>query len=231
MELKDLQPWELLMKRMVWLQLGDITGKKILDFGSGIGVTADYLAKNNMVTAIEPSKESVMERWQNNEYIQIEGSTDQLRNIENETFDMIICHNVLEYVSDREDIVNEFARVLKPEGKLSIVKHNRPGRVMQMVVLLNDFDHAHSLLDGNDGMTSKYGAICYYDDSDIEKWCGELKLTKTLGMRTFWDLQQNQELHKDTEWQDKMVEMEMRVCDMNGYKDIAFFHHLTLEKM
>lgn len=87
MEQKDLQPWELLMKRIVWIQLGDVTGKKILDFGSGIGVTADYLAKNNMVTAIELSEESVIERWHNNEYRQIVGSTEQLRKIDDETFD------------------------------------------------------------------------------------------------------------------------------------------------
>ena len=101
---------------------------------------------------------------------------------------------------------------------------------MQMVVLLNDFEHAHSLLDGNDGMASKYGAIRYYEDTDIEKWCPDLAITKTLGMRTFWDMQQNQEIHKDADWQDKMVEIEMRVSDMEGYKDIAFFHHLTIEK-
>ena len=49
-------------------------------------------------------------------------------------------------------------------------------------------------------------------------------------MRTFWDLQQNQEIHKDADWQDKMVEIEMRVSDMDGYKDVAFFHHLIIEK-
>lgn len=147
-----------------------------------------------------------------------------------ETFDMIICHNVLEYAEDRADIVKQFARVLKSDGKISIVKHNRAGRVMQMVVLLNDFEHAQSLLDGNDGMASKYGAIHYYRDADIEKWCTELVITKTFGIRTFWDMQQNQEIHKDADWQDKMVEIEMRVSDMDGYKDIAFFHHLMLEK-
>ena len=143
---------------------------------------------------------------------------------------MIICHNVLEYAEDRPDIVKEFARILKPNGKISIVKHNRAGRVMQVVVLLNDFEHAHSLLDGNDGMASKYGAIHYYEDNDIEKWCPELVISKTFGMRTFWDMQQNQDIHKDTDWQDKMVEIEMRVSDMDGYKDIAFFHHLVIEK-
>ncbi len=45
-----------------------------------------------------------------------------------------------------------------------------------------------------------------------------------------WDMQQNQEIHKNADWQDKMVEIEMRVSDMDGYKDIAFFHHLMIEK-
>lgn len=31
--------------------------KKILDFGSGEGITADHFALNNNVIAIEPSKE------------------------------------------------------------------------------------------------------------------------------------------------------------------------------
>lgn len=226
----ELQPWECLMKRAVWKQLGDVQGKKILDFGSGIGVTANYLAEHNDVTAIEPDEESVKERWTDNQYKQIVGSTEELCQFADETFDMIICYNVLEYAEDRADIVRELARVLKPGGKISVVKHNRSGRVMQMVVLLNDFEHAHSLLDGNDGMTSKYGAIRYYEDVDIEKWCPELVITKILGMRTFWDMQQNQEIHKAADWQDKMVEIEMRVSDMDGYKDIAFFHHLMIEK-
>ena len=226
----DLPPWECLMKRIVWKQLGDIQHKKILDFGSGIGVTANYLAEHNDVTAIEPDKESIKERWTDNHYTQLTGSISGLYKFDDEIFDMIICHNVLEYAEDRANIVKEFARILKPDGKISIVKHNRAGRVMQMVVLLNDFEHAHSLLDGNDGMASKYGAIRYYEDCDIEKWCPELEITKTLGIRTFWDMQQNQENHKDTDWQDKMVEIEMRVSAMDGYKDIAFFHHLMIEK-
>ena len=165
----DLQPWECLMKRIVWKQLGEIRDKNILDFGSGIGVTANYLAEHNDVTAIEPDGDSIKERWIDNQYTQIVGSTEELREFDDETFDMIICHNVLEYAEDRPEIVKEFARILKPNGKISIVKHNRAGRVMQMVVLLNDFEHAHSLLDGNDGMALKYGAIRYYEDADIEK--------------------------------------------------------------
>lgn len=232
MNLDMLQPWEKLMKQIVWQQMGEIKNKKILDFGSGIGVTADYLAKYNDVTAIEPNEESVKERWQENQYCQITGGLKELKEFKDETFDMIVCHNVFEYAKEeRIEILNEFARLLKKDGFISLVKHNRPGRVMQMVVLLNDFESANSLLDGNDGMTSKFGAIQYYEDADIEKWCDKLKITKTLGMRTFWDMQQNQELHKDSNWQQKMIEMELRVSDIEEYKNIAFFHHLFLEKI
>ncbi len=218
------------MKQMVWQQLGDIRNQKMLDFGSGTGVTADHFARSNDVVAVEPSLEAINERWQTHPYHQLIGSTEQLRKLPDESFDVILCHNVLEYTEDRAEITKEFARLLKPEGLLSIVKHNRAGRVMQMVVLLNDFDRAQALLDGMDGSAQQYGTIRYYEDSAVEEWCDQLQIVKTLGMRSFWDLQQNQEIQKDEDWQKKMVGVEMRVSDMEEYKAIAFFHHLLIRK-
>ncbi len=229
-QLSELPPWEKLLKRIVWQQLGDIQNKKILDFGSGIGVTADHFARHNEVIAIEPNEESIANRWRDHDYVQLTGSTNQLRSFADETFDLILCHNVLEYAPDRETIVQEFSRILKKDGMISLVKHNRPGRVMQMVVLLNNFEHAHALLDGQQGKSTEYGAICYYNDSDIEKWADELHIQKTLGIRTFWDLQQNQALHTDADWQNQMVEIEMRVSEVEAYRSIAFFHHLIIRK-
>lgn len=228
--LATLPPWEALLKKIVWRQLGNIQNKRILDFGSGIGVTADHYARENQVIAIEPNQDSASQRWMHNEYDQMIGSTDQLDRFEAESFDMILCHNVLEYAQDRERIVQEFCRILRPDGCLSLVKHNRPGRVMQMVVLLNDFDSAHSLLDGKDGTASQYGTIRYYDDSEVLAWCHDFCISKMYGIRTFWDLQQNQEIHKDAAWQQKMVDVEMRVAEIKEYQEIAFFHHLLLTK-
>lgn len=45
--LSELPTWERLFKRIVWQQMGDISGKRILDFGSGQGITADRFAANN----------------------------------------------------------------------------------------------------------------------------------------------------------------------------------------
>ena len=53
-ELNTLPPWEQLFKRVLWAQLGELRGKRILDFGSGIGVTASRYAAGNEVVAVEP---------------------------------------------------------------------------------------------------------------------------------------------------------------------------------
>ena len=146
--IKHLPTWERLAKEIIWQQIGEIEGKTILDFGSGAGITADHFAAENQVTAIEPSEDMLAKQVNTNGYRQIVGGTDELKKLLSGSFDYIFCHTVLEYADDREIIVNEFHRLLKKNGKLSIVKHNRNGRVMQMIVLLNNFDEANNLLDG-----------------------------------------------------------------------------------
>ncbi len=59
---RELPPQEMLMKRIVWLQMGTLQEKRILDFGSGAGITANYFARENEVIAVEPSKEDVLTR-------------------------------------------------------------------------------------------------------------------------------------------------------------------------
>ena len=135
-ELAELPAWERLLKKIVWAQLGDVQGKNILDFGSGEGITANHFAENNYVVAIEPSQDMLVTRWADFEYRQIQGDVKALSVFDDNTFDMIICHNVLEYIEDKKSVLAELYRVLKPQGILSIVKHNRAGRVMQMAVLL-----------------------------------------------------------------------------------------------
>lgn len=226
----ELPAWDRLLKRIAWQQLGRIHGKRILDFGSGEGITANYYAKDNCVVAIEPSKEMLKNRWADFDYTQIIGDISCLSDMADDSFDVIICHNVLEYVDDKEQVISELYRVLKPGGVLSVIKHNRAGRVMQMAVLLDDMEKSHSLLDGNDSAASKFGAIRYYEDEDILRWAKGLRVMKIYGIRTFWDLQQNQEKHGAEEWQVKMAELEMRVSEIEEYRNIAFFHHLLLTK-
>ena len=202
----QLPVWEKLAKVIIWKQIGELKGKTILDFGSGTGITPNHYATDNNVIAVEPSEEMLAKQVNTNGYQQIIGSTDELKNLPSECFDYIFCHNVLEY------------------------KHNRNGRVMQMIVLLNNFDEANNLLDGHNSNAQQFGTIKYYDDSDITDWCAGFVLQESFGLRTFWDLQQNQEIQKDEEWQKKMMHIEVKVSQNPDFQDIAFFHHLIFQK-
>lgn len=230
MTIKDIAPWELLQKEMTWEQLKFIHNKKVLDFGSGNGMTADHFAIDNDVIAIEPDEKMLGDRFAESDYIQIKGGMEELKNFEDESFDVILCHNVFEYAGEREKIIKEFSRILKTDGYLSILKHNKAGRVMQMVVLLNNFEHANELLEGKNGHAQQFGTINYYEDTEIIEWSDKFKIERILGMRTFWELQQNQEIHKDKAWQDQMLQMELKVSELEEYKAIASFHHVILRK-
>ena len=210
--------------------MGEINGKRILDFGSGEGITAAHYSENNSVIAIEPSEEMLSKAWRNDKYVQIAGDGSALAEFESDSFDLIICHNVLEYIDDKKTAITEMSRLLKTGGTLSIVKHNRFGRVMQMAVLLNDINRANDLLDGKNSTASKFGCIRYYEDDDILKWCNQLKLKEVYGIRTFWGLQQNQTQHAFEEWQHRMEELELRVAKIDEFRKIAFFHHLIFVK-
>lgn len=221
--------WDYLLKQMLWKQLDFVQGMKILDFGSGAGETAAHLAKCNDVTAVEPSAGMLGQRVEG-AYTQLHGGIALVQAMEDASFDMVLCHNVLEYVDEKEAYLRELARVVKPGGLLSLVKHNRAGRVMQMAVLLNNFDMANTLLSGGNGITSQFGDIRYYQDEDALRWLPDMELLRLWGARTFWDLQQKQECHTDPAWQASMLALENRVAEIKAYQDIAFFHHLLLRK-
>lgn len=225
----SMQTWDYLAKRLIWEQLSFVHNCRVLDFGSGDGATAEHFAVNNDVTAVEPSQEMLKERHQAN-YKQLVGSLDCLAQTEDGSFDVVTCHNVLEYVDDRQRYLSELCRVLKPGGTLSIVKHNRPGRVMQMCVLLNRFDEALHLLDGGNSSAQRFGAINYYDDAELLADRYGLSCERCCGLRVFWDLQQNQEIQSQSEWQEKMLSVERAVAEREPYRSIAFFHHLILRK-
>ena len=228
--LTELGGWERLLKKIIWKQIGNTKDKYILDFGSGEGITANHFAKDNIVVAVEPWDEMLQNRWTDYDYTQIQGDVTVLSQFEDNTFDMVICHNVLEYIDDKASVIRELTRVLKVGGTLSLAKHNRAGRVMQMAVLLDDMEKAHALLDGENSAASKFGAIRYYEDDMVSQWAPSLNLTDCYGIRTFWDLQQKQEKHDLEEWQEKMVKLEMRVSQMDAFRNIAFFHHLLFTK-
>lgn len=223
------QPWGKIQYEITFAQLVHLKNKKILDFGSGLGLVSQFLGENNEVVAIEPEKEMLF-AYSNHTYEKILGSLEQVEKFEAESFDIVLCHNVLEYIEEnnREKYLSEFKRVLKRDGKLSIIKHNQVGKIMQAVVFSNDIDQALDLLKGNEFRSVSFNSgTTYTIDKLLEM--SKMKLVKYQAIRTFYSLQMNEVKTKDN-WLKKMTEMELAVCDLLPYKDISFLQHVWLMK-
>ena len=223
------QPWGKIQYEITFAQLVHLKNKKILDFGSGFGLVSQFLGENNEVVAIEPEKEMLF-AYPNHTYKKILGSLEQVEKFESESFDIVLCHNVLEYIEEnnRENYLAELKRVLKQDGKLSIIKHNQVGKIMQAVVFSNDVDQALELLKGNEFRSVSFNSgTTYTIDKLLEM--SKMKLENYQAIRTFYSLQINEVKTKDN-WLEKMTEMELAVCDLYPYKDISFLQHIWLVK-
>lgn len=221
-------PWGKLFYKLVWHNL-ECEGKKVLDFGSGFGITADYLAKSNDVTAIEPNEEILKYRFCTNGYSRIVGGIEQLKKIQDQSYDVIICHNVLEYLDNRIELLCEFKRVLKPDGFVSIVKHNKAGKIMQKAVFEYKIDEALDLIHNGNTISENFGIINKYDNNELEKYCeGNFEIDKIFGVRMFFALQRN-ELKLEPDWISYMYNLECSTEEIPEFRNIAFFHHVILK--
>ncbi len=90
----------------------DITGNKILDVGSGNGQISSYFVDKNIVTGVDVEEKDADE---NKKYKFILLSNENLPFEDNE-FDIVISHHVIEHVSNQILHLNEIYRVLKKDG-------------------------------------------------------------------------------------------------------------------
>ena len=166
-------------------------------------------------------------------YATINSGIECLQQFENDCFDLVICHNVLEYAQDKNLIINELSRVLKCGGKFSIVKHNLTGRIISEAVLKDNPQNALVLLNEGDNDNNMFGKRNTYTNDVLinEAKRFGLILEKIFGIRTFFGLSSNNEIKHEKDWYKTMLELEMSVCDIDQYKSIAFFNHLIFEKL
>ncbi|MEY8463360.1 class I SAM-dependent methyltransferase [Streptococcus merionis] len=224
-------PWGQIFYTILFAHLMDIKDKRVLDFGSGFGLTADFLSANNDVLAIEPNVDMVAGRFGKDNYRQLTGSLELLSQFPNDYFDVIICHNVLEYVSSdsRAIYLRELGRVLKRGGQLSLVKHNAAGKAMQKAIFENESIQALRLISGDISYEST--ALGHGQIYDLETLLPDTGLTISdyRGIRTFYGLQDNK-FKRESGWIRRMTKLELAVARQSPYRDIAYFHHYTLVK-
>ena len=102
---------------------------KVLEIGTSTGITAIELAKltHCKITAIDINPVSIEEAKKRaveegvSEYINFEIQDATPLEYADNTFDLVFCGNVTSLISEREKALNEYLRVLKPNGILAAI--------------------------------------------------------------------------------------------------------------
>jgi len=130
---------------------------EVVDVGAGTGGFAVRLAKlGHHVTVVDPSPDALAAaRWRAAELgvtlTAVQGEASEIAGLVGDgAADLVVCHNVLEYVDSPAAAMAAIARVLRPGGTVSVLAANVVAAVLQRA-LAGRYEEARRLLTANAG--------------------------------------------------------------------------------
>jgi S-adenosylmethionine-dependent methyltransferase len=149
-----------------FLPLKSKPSSRALDLGCGTGATAVRLARLGIhVTLLDSSpamldiaKRAAREAGVTDKVILQHGDATQVANLfQTRSFDVILCHNILEYCDDPGAVLRGGARALRDSSAiLSVLVRNQGGEVFKAAIQAGDLAAAEN------GLTAEWGQECLY---------------------------------------------------------------------
>jgi len=142
-------------------------GLRALDIGGGTGALAMRLARLGIhVTLLDTSRpmlemarRAAQEAGVTQSIALKYGDAAHLATLfDTASFDLLLCHNILEYVDDPRTVLRDAARVVRcPSGSISILVRNRAGEVLKAAIKDGDLLASENNLTAEFGRESLYG--------------------------------------------------------------------------
>ncbi len=196
----------------------------VVDLGGGTGGFAVPLAAlGHQVTVVDPSPDSLamLQRRASEAGVQDriraeQGDAGSLVSVVGErSADLVLCHDVLEYVDDPRAAVADALELLRPRGLLSLLAAQRLGAVLSRA-LSGRFAEAAHLLDDPDG---RYGEADpmprRFDETTLRGLLSSrpIRVRTVQGVRLFTDLLPGALVDSDPEAAAALVDLERRTAD------------------
>lgn len=138
-----------------------------LDIGCGTGALGIPLAQlgfrvtllDSSLAMLDIAKSGAREAGVAESVVQKHGDASQLESFfKSGLFDVILCHNVLEFVDDPSAVLRDSARLLRNSSSvISVLVRNQPGEVLKAALLDGDLTAAGKNLTAEWGDESLYG--------------------------------------------------------------------------
>jgi ubiquinone/menaquinone biosynthesis C-methylase UbiE len=232
-------PWAELRYRLLLSQISEHSPPgplKVLDAGGGAGRFAVRLARDGHDVMLLDQSEGMLaqaraaadEAGVRVRLLEstIEEASDLL---DDEQFDLVACHNVLEYVVNLSETLISLREWVKPEGLLSIVAHNTVALPLWCAMHELNFEEALNSL----GLKTWRGR---FSDSARAFEAGEIReLTERAGLKVFeiYGLGVVSAYIPDEETKfaeeriDRLEELERRLAALSPYRDVARNLHVV----
>jgi phosphoribosylformimino-5-aminoimidazole carboxamide ribotide isomerase len=215
---------------------------RVLDAGGGNGLDSIRLARmNHKVELVDLSRQmlddarasaalaGVGERLQTHA-IDILGIGERFAA---DSFDIVLCHNVIQFVDDVNARLQTLARVLKPGGFLSLVSTNQYSLPYQAAFLELDLDKAFAALETVDQYNPVFDldAHEYRADEIIGRLDAMgLGLEKHYGIRCLFNYWGTNELKEESAVYEKLRKLEFELTERYPYLLTARQFQLILRK-
>ena len=120
----------------------NLSQKRVLDLGCGCGIFCESIARKGASVVsvdIEENLIKVAKQHAKQEGLTIDYQAMMIENYQAESFDIIVCMEMLEHVEQPSKILLECQRLLKPDGYLFLSTINRSLKAYFELILMGEY--------------------------------------------------------------------------------------------
>lgn len=207
---------------------------RVLDVGAGLGQISQSFARAGHFithTDVAPSMvEAARQQHQiaglSGQYHYVAAPLQELADkLSGETFDVVLCHAVMEWLEYPDRCVAQLNQLIRPGGWLSLMFYNRDAKIMANLIYGN-FDYVSA-----DLVVKKKVRFSPHHPQTIEQvqdWCLAQNLTifRHSGVRVIHDYLRE----RSDQSREQLVSMELEYRDKEPFRRLGRYQHFLLRK-